>query len=451
MSKTQELGTKSIGSLLLHYSLPAIVAMTASSLYNIVDSMFIGRGVGSMALAGLSVCFPFMNLAAAFGAMIGIGATTVVSVKLGQQDKNGAELALGNVVLLNLIIGVLFAVISLIFLNPILYFFGASDTTIVYAREYMQVLLLGNVITHLYLGLNSVMRAAGYPSKAMYITIVAVVTNIFFNYIFIILMGIGIKGAALGTICAQTLSLIIVLHHFITKKESLTFQKGIFKFIPKIAKQIVSIGLAPFCMNALACVVVMLINTSLLKHGGDMYVGAYGILNRIVFFFVMIVMGFNQGMQPITGYNYGAKQYDRVLKAYSLTLFYAMGLTTLALIICQGFPEIIIKPFTTDEQLLALSEHAIRTVTIFFPLIGFQMVSNNFFQSVGLAKKALFLSTNRQLLFLIPFLLILPEYYGTDGVWWSMPIADGIAAVVALVMVLIEIRKIKNGQISSVL
>ena len=451
MSKTQELGTKSIGSLLLHYSLPAIVAMTASSLYNIVDSMFIGRGVGSMALAGLSVCFPFMNLAAAFGAMIGIGATTVVSVKLGQQDKNGAELALGNVVLLNLLIGVLFAVISLIFLDPILYFFGASDTTIVYAREYMQVLLLGNVITHLYLGLNSVMRAAGYPSKAMYITIVAVVTNIFFNYIFIILMGIGIKGAALGTICAQTLSLIIVVHHFITKKESLTFQKGTFKFIPKIAKQIVSIGLAPFCMNALACVVVMLINTSLLKHGGDMYVGAYGILNRIVFFFVMIVMGFNQGMQPITGYNYGAKQYDRVLKAYSLTLFYAMGLTTLALIICQGFPEIIIKPFTTDEQLLALSEHAIRTVTIFFPLIGFQMVSNNFFQSVGLAKKALFLSTNRQLLFLIPFLLILPEYYGTDGVWWSMPIADGIAAVVALVMVLIEIRKIKNGQISSVL
>ena len=451
MSKTQELGTKSIGSLLLHYSLPAIVAMTASSLYNIIDSMFIGRGVGSLALAGLSVCFPFMNLAAAFGAMIGIGATTVVSVKLGQQDKRGAELALGNVVLLNVLIGVVFAAVSLIFLDPILYFFGASDATIVYAREYMQVLLCGNLVTHLYLGLNSVMRAAGYPSKAMYITIVAVVTNIFFNYIFIILMGMGIKGAALGTICAQTLSLIIVVHHFITKKESLTFQKGIFKFIPKIAKQIVSIGLAPFCMNALACVVVMLINTSLLKHGGDMYVGAYGILNRIVFFFVMIVMGFNQGMQPITGYNYGAKQYDRVLKAYSLTLFYAMGLTTLALIICQGFPEIIIKPFTTDEQLLALSEHAIRTVTIFFPLIGFQMVSNNFFQSVGLAKKALFLSTNRQLLFLIPFLLILPEYYGTDGVWWSMPIADGIAAVVALVMVLIEIRKIKNGQISSVL
>ncbi len=413
--------------------------------------MFIGRGVGSLALAGLSVCFPFMNLAAAFGAMIGIGATTVVSVKLGQQDKNGAELALGNVVLLNVLIGVVFAAVSLIFLDPILYFFGASDATIVYAREYMQVLLCGNLVTHLYLGLNSVMRAAGYPSKAMYITIVAVVTNIFFNYIFIILMGMGIKGAALGTICAQTLSLIIVVHHFITKKESLTFQKGIFKFIPKIAKQIVSIGLAPFCMNALACVVVMLINTSLLKHGGDMYVGAYGILNRIVFFFVMIVMGFNQGMQPITGYNYGAKQYDRVLKAYSLTLFYAMGLTTLALIICQGFPEIIIKPFTTDEQLLALSEHAIRTVTIFFPLIGFQMVSNNFFQSVGLAKKALFLSTNRQLLFLIPFLLTLPEYYGTNGVWWSMPIADGIAAVVALVMVLIEIRKIKNGQISSVL
>jgi Na+-driven multidrug efflux pump len=204
-------------------------------------------------------------------------------------------------------------------------------------------------------------------------------------------------------------------------------------------------------MNALGCVVVMLINTSLLRHGGDMYVGAYVILNRIVFFFVMIVMGFNQGMQPITWYNYGAKLYDRVLKAYSLTLFYAVGLTTLALIVCQGFPELIIKPFTTDAQLLVLSEHAIRTVTIFFPLIGFQMVSNNFFQSVGLAKKALFLSTNRQLLFLIPFLLILPAQFGTDGVWWSMPIADGISAVIALVMVLLEIRKIKSGQISSIL
>jgi len=451
MSKTQELGTKSIGSLLLHYSLPAIVAMTASSLYNIVDSMFIGRGVGPLALAGLSVCFPFMNLSAAFGAMVGIGATTVVSVKLGQQDKFGAEMALGNVVLLNLVIGVLFAIVSLIFLDPILYFFGASDATISYARDYMKVLLVGNVVTHLYLGLNSVMRATGYPSKAMYITLVAVVTNVVFNYIFIIVMRMGIMGAALGTICAQTLSLAIVTHHFSVKSESLRFKRYIFNFRAKIVKQMLSIGMAPFFMNALACVVVMLINTGLLKYGGDMYVGAYGIVNRLVFFFVMIVMGFNQGMQPITGYNYGAKQYDRVLKAFTLTEVYAISLTTIALIVCQFFPEIIIKPFTTDTQLLDLSEHAIQVVTMFFPLIGFQMVANNFFQSVGLAKKALFLSTNRQLLFLIPFLLVLPKYMGTDGVWWSMPIADGISAVVALVMVSLEIRKMKKGQISSIL
>ena len=451
MSKTQELGTKSIGSLLLHYSLPAIVAMTASSLYNIVDSMFIGRGVGPLALAGLSVCFPFMNLSAAFGAMVGIGATTVVSVKLGQQDKFGAEMALGNVVLLNLVIGVLFAIVSLIFLDPILYFFGASDATISYARDYMRVLLVGNVVTHLYLGLNSVMRATGYPSKAMYITLVAVVTNVVFNYIFIIVMGMGIMGAALGTICAQTLSLAIVTHHFSVKSESLRFKRYIFNFRAKIVKQMLSIGMAPFFMNSLACVVVMLINTGLLKYGGDMYVGAYGIVNRLVFFFVMIVMGFNQGMQPITGYNYGAKQYDRVLKAFTLTEVYAISLTTIALIVCQFFPEIIIKPFTTDTQLLDLSEHAIQVATMFFPLIGFQMVANNFFQSVGLAKKALFLSTNRQLLFLIPFLLILPKYMGTDGVWWSMPIADGISAVVALVMVSLEIRKMKKGQISSIL
>ena len=451
MSKTQELGTKSIGSLLLHYSLPAIVAMTASSLYNIIDSMFIGRGVGSLALAGLSVCFPFMNLAAAFGAMVGVGATTVVSVKLGQQDKRGAELALGNVVILNVLIGVVFAAVSLIFLDPILYFFGASDATIVYARDYMQVLLLGNLITHLYLGLNSVMRAAGYPSKAMYITLTAVITNIFFNYIFIILMDMGIKGAALGTICAQTLSLAIVIHHFIVKTDSLAFKRNIFKFRAKIAKQIISIGLAPFFMNALGCVVVMLINTGLKNHGGDMYVGAYGIVNRIVFFYIMIVMGFNQGMQPIAGYNYGAKLYDRVLKVFTMTEIYAVGLTTSALLVCQFIPEIIIMPFTTDVELLEKAEHAIRIVSIFFPVIGFQMVANNFFQSLGLAKKALFLSTNRQLLFLIPFLLILPNYFGTDGIWWSMPIADAISFVVALVLVVLEIRKIKKGQISSIL
>lgn len=451
MSKTQELGTKSIGSLLLHYSLPAIVAMTASSLYNIIDSVFIGRGVGALAIAGLSVSFPFMNLSAAFGAMIGIGATTVVSVKLGQQDREGAEMALGNVVLLNVVLGVVFAILSLIFLDPILYFFGASDATISYARDYMQVILIGNVITHLYLGLNSVMRAAGYPGKAMYITLTAVITNIIFNYIFIILLGWGIRGAAIGTICAQILSLIIVTHHFLNKSESLRFKRGIFKFKSKIVKQIISIGMAPFFMNALGCVVVMLINTGLLRYGGDMYVGAYGIVNRIVFFFVMIVMGLNQGMQPITGYNYGAKQYDRVLRAFILTEFCAVALTTLALLVCQIFPEIIIKPFTSDAQLLEISEHAIRVTTILFPLIGFQMVANNFFQSLGLAKKALFLSTNRQLLFLIPFLLILPLYMETDGVWWSMPIADGISAVVALVMVILEIRKIKRGQISSTL
>ncbi|MBR6686775.1 MAG: MATE family efflux transporter, partial [Paludibacteraceae bacterium] len=351
----------------------------------------------------------------------------------------------------NLVIGVLFAIVSLIFLDPILYFFGASDTTISYARDYMKVLLVGNVVTHLYLGLNSVMRATGYPSKAMYITLVAVITNVVFNYIFIIVMGMGIMGAALGTICAQTLSLAIVTHHFSVKSESLRFKRYIFNFRAKIVKQMLSIGMAPFFMNALACVVVMLINTGLLKYGGDMYVGAYGIVNRLVFFFVMIVMGFNQGMQPITGYNYGAKQYDRVLKAFTLTEVYAISLTTIALIVCQFFPEIIIKPFTTDTQLLDLSEHAIQVVTMFFPLIGFQMVANNFFQSVGLAKKALFLSTNRQLLFLIPFLLVLPKYMGTDGVWWSMPIADGISAVVALVMVSLEIRKMKKGQISSIL
>ena len=443
-NKPLTLGTKSIGSLLLHYSLPAIIAMTASSLYNMMDSMFIGHGIGSMALAGLSATFPFMNLGAAFGAMVGAGASTVVSVKLGQQDYDSANRAMGNVILLNVGIGFLFSVICLLFLDPILYFFGASDNTIGYARDYMVVILLGNIITHLYLGLNSVLRSSGHPREAMNVTLLTVALNFVFNYLFVFVIHWGIRGVALGTILAQIVGLAMVMRYFLKPTSVLQLKKEILRFSSKISGQILSIGLAPFCMNALACVVVTLINTGLKNYGGDLHVAAYGIDNRIVFFFVMMNMGFNQGMQPIAGYNYGAKKYDRVLEVFRYTMGCVVAFGTLGWLACQFLPEWIVSMFSTDTDLNALSSYGLRILTCLLPLIGFQMVCTNLYQSIGKAKIAIFLSTTRQLLFLIPFLLILPSYWGTDGIWYSLPMADGLSALVVCVMIVKLIRELKK-------
>ena len=443
-NKPLTLGTKSIGSLLLHYSLPAIIAMTASSLYNMMDSMFIGHGIGSMALAGLSATFPFMNLGAAFGAMVGAGASTVVSVKLGQQDYDSANRAMGNVILLNVGIGFLFSVICLLFLDPILYFFGASDNTIGYARDYMVVILLGNIITHLYLGLNSVLRSSGHPREAMNVTLLTVALNFVFNYLFVFVIHWGIRGVAIGTILAQSIGLAMVMRYFLKPTSVLQLKKEILRFSSKISGQILSIGLAPFCMNALACVVVTLINTGLKNYGGDLHVAAYGIDNRIVFFFVMMNMGFNQGMQPIAGYNYGAKKYDRVLEVFRYTMGCVIAFGTLGWLACQFLPEWIVSMFSTDTDLNALSSYGLRILTCLLPLIGFQMVCTNLYQSIGKAKIAIFLSTTRQLLFLIPFLLILPSYWGTDGIWYSLPMADGLSALVVCVMIVKLIRELKK-------
>ena len=438
------MGTKSIGSLLLHYSLPAIIAMTASSLYNMMDSMFIGHGIGSMALAGLSATFPVMNLGAAFGAMVGAGASTVVSVKLGQQDYKSANHAMGNVILLNVGIGLLFMLVSLLFLDPILYFFGASDNTIGYARDYMEVILAGNIITHLYLGLNSVLRSSGHPREAMNVTLLTVALNFVFNYLFVFVVHWGIRGVAIGTILAQTIGLAMVMRYFLKPTSVLQLKKEILHFSSKISGQILSIGLAPFCMNALACIVVTLINTGLQTYGGDMHVAAYGIDNRIVFFFVMMNMGFNQGMQPIAGYNYGAQKYNRVLEVFRYTMCCVVAFGAIGWLLCQFFPEWIVSMFSTDAEFNPLSYFGLRILTSLLPLIGFQMVCTNLYQSIGKAKIAIFLSTTRQLLFLIPFLLILPMYWGTDGIWYSLPMADGLSALVVAVMIIKLIRELKT-------
>ena len=429
-----ELGTKPIGKLLLQYAIPAIIAMTASSLYNMVDSIFIGHGVGPLAISGLAITFPLMNLAAAFGSLVGVGASTLVSVKLGQKDYDTAQNILGNVITLNLIIGIGFTIITLLFLDPILYFFGASVDTIAYARDYMQIILLGNVVTHMYLGLNALLRASGHPQKAMYATITTVIINTVLDPIFIYGFNWGIQGAAIATILAQVISLVWQFKTFTNKNELLHLRRGIYKLKNHIVKNTIAIGMSPFLMNLAACFIVILINKGLKEYDGDLAIGAFGIVNRIVFLFVMIVMGLNQGMKHIAGYNFGAQQFQRVDRVLRLTIYGATAVTTTGFLVGELIPELTVSIFTTHEKLIELSATGLRIVVIFFPIIGFQMVTSNFFQSIGMASKAIFLSLTRQLLFLIPCLLILPHFWDSMGIWMSIPISDLAASIVAGIM-----------------
>lgn len=430
-----ELGTENVGKLLKQYAMPAIVAMAAASLYNMVDSIFIGQGVGPMAIAGLAVTFPLMNLSTAFGTLVGVGAVTLISMLLGQKNYYMANRVLGNVVMLNVGIGLLVTILGLVFLDPILYFFGASDATIPYAREYMVIILAGNVISHLYHGLNGVVRASGLPKKAMAATLLAVGLNTVLDPIFIFGLDMGIRGAAIATILAQIVSLLWILKMLSDKNHVVHFSKEVFHFDFKIAERSLSIGMAPFLMNVASCFVVILINRQLQFHGGDMAIGAYGIVNRIVFLFIMLIMGFTQGMQPIAGYNYGAKLYPRVKKVLTLTIICATATTTLAFLAGELIPNAMVSLFTRDAELKELSSHALRIIVAIFPIVGYQIVATSFFQSIGYARKAIFLSLSRQLLFLLPFLIVFPRLWGTDGVWWSMPASDIVAALIALLMI----------------
>lgn len=435
------LGTENIGKLLMQYAVPAIIAMTASSLYNMVDSIFIGHGVGPLAISGLALTFPLMNLAAAFGSLVGVGAATLVSVKLGQKDYDTAQRVLGNVLVLNILLGVAFALVVMPFLDPILYFFGGSDATVPYARDYMEIILIGNAVTHLYLGLNSVLRSAGHPQKAMYATVATVIINTILDPVFIYGFGWGIRGAAIATILAQIIALVWQLKLFSNRDELLHFHRGIFRLKRKIVFDSLAIGMSPFLMNIAACFIVILINQGLKRYGGDLAIGAFGIVNRLVYIVVMIVMGLNQGMQPIAGYNYGAQQYSRLTKVLKMTIVYATVVTTVGFAIGMAFPRLVVSIFTSDTELIDISARGLRIIILFFPIIGFQMVTANFFQSIGMAGKAIFLSLSRQLLILLPCLLILPHFFGELGVWVSMPVSDLLASLVAALMLMMQFRK----------
>mgnify|MGYP002515346396 CR=1 FL=1 len=443
-----ELGDKRIKDLLMQYAVPAIIAMTASSLYNMVDSIYIGhiKDVGSIAISGLAVTFPLMNLATALGTLVGLGASTILSVVLGQKNYEVAGKVLVNELLLNIILGVAFSVVTIAFLDPILMFFGASDKTLPFARDYMLVILLGNVITHMYFGLNNMLRTSGNPKLAMYLTIFTVVSNAILDPVFIFVLDMGIQGAAIATVLCQLLSLIYSVMYFCNQERFLHFPAKLREYTLdwRIAKDSLSIGMGPFLMNSAACIVTLFINQQLAKYGGDLAIGAYGIVNRISFVFIMVNMGFNQGMQPIAGYNFGARRYSRVKKVYWLTVCCTTIVTMCGFILAQFFPEIAVALFTSDPQLTELSEKGLKIVLMAFPLVGFQMATTNLFQCLGMVSKSVFMSLSRQLLFLIPLLYFLPLEFGHEGVWMSFPIADSISIIVAGLLAMNLFKKLKN-------
>lgn len=449
--KFNELAEKPVGRLLASYALPAIVAMTASSIYNIVDGIFIGQGVGEHAIMGLALTAPLMSLTAAFGAMVGVGAATLMSIRLGQKDYNTAQKILGNVVVMNVTMGLLLGVILQIFLTPILNFFGASPDTLPYAHEFMTVILTGNVVTHLYLGLNALLRSTNRPKLAMYSTFGTVGINLVLAPIFIFVFGWGIKGAALATVLAQLCMLVWQLRLFSRKEDFIHLERNTLRPDLRIIRESLLIGLPQFLVNSCACLVAVIITRSMSQYGGDVAVGAFGISNRLIMFIVFVVIGLNQGMQPIAGYNYGAGHMDRLISVVKLTIIYATVVTLAGFIVGVFFPEPCVSLFAKDApELIAEAAHGFSIVVLFFPFVGMQIVSTAFFQSIGMAGKSIFLSLTRQMLFLLPLLIILPHFFDrpTDGVWWAAPISDAMASILSAVLLVTQFRKLRAKQLN---
>ncbi len=454
-----ELGVKPVNQLIRQYAVPGIIAMTASSLYNMVDSIYIGHiaEVGSLAISGLAVTFPLMNISTAFGTLVGVGAATMISVLLGQKNYAVANKVLSNEVTLNIITGLVFTFVALMWMDPILRFFGATEATLPFARQYMTVIAIGNAVTHLYFGLNSVIRSSGSPKTAMGLTLFTVTSNAILDPVFIFVFKLGIQGAAIATVLCQFMALCYTMWFFLDQDKFLHLPRSrkVFRIDWRIAKDSLAIGMGPFLMNLASCIVVLFINQQLVKWGGDLALGAYGIVNRISFLFVMIIMGFNQGMQPIAGYNYGARQYARVREVYVKTAGWATLVCLFGFFISEVLPGPTVSIFTPDPVLHEMAARGLRMMNLAFPIIGFQMVTTNLFQCLGMVNKSIFLSLSRQLLFLLPCIYILPPLLESEaGVWYSFPISDTIAAVVTAffaVGLLRNLGRLKDGDDPAIL
>lgn len=444
MTRLRELATAPVGKLLLRYSLPAIVGTVVMALYNIIDSVVIGHAIDDPnVVAGIAVTFPVMNLATALGMLIGAGAATRVSIVMGQNDKKQAELILGNSVLLTIIIGVCYMTAFAIWLNPILHLFGASPNSLPYAREFLLWVLPGMVLMNLTFSYNNVMRATGYPGRAMATNLIGAGLNLILAPLFLFIFKWGIRGAAIATDISMLVTAFFVMAHFFKKKSTLHFKRGTFHFVWPVIRSVLYIGMAPFLINVAGSVINAIVNTSLLRYGGDNAIAAVVVFNRFVTIFIFVVIGICQGMQPILGYNYGARKLDRLWRTLFLAAVSAVIITSIGSLTGYFLPEPIARMFMQDPQQISCAVNCLKITTITFWLVGFQIVATNFFQSLGMAGKAVFLSLTRQILFMIPLLLILPPHYGLDGVWSCFPISDAVATIVAALMLIWQIRHIK--------
>jgi len=413
-------------------------------LYNVVDRIYIGQGVGALAISGLAITFPVINLTSSLGMLVGSGAAARISIALGRNDRETAEKILGNSLLLTILLNAIFITLLMVYLDPILLAFGASDLTLPYARDYLQIVLLGNVLVSLTYNFNAMMRASGYPKKAMATMLIGAILNIILSPILLFVFDMGIAGVAWATVISMFIGLLFVMNHFTRKSSVIRLRWRRIRLDKDIILSIISIGLSPFSMQIAASAVAVLMNTSLMRHGGDLAVGAYGIINTIMGLLLTIILGLNQGTQPILGYNYGAGNYKRVRETLNYTVKIATLFTTTGLIIGTLLPRQISMAFTTDPELLDITERGVRIAVMALPLVGMQIVASGFFQSLGYAFKSLIQSLSRQLIFLIPGILILPRFFGLDGIWIAIPVSDTLAALLSFTLLTSQVRLLKR-------
>lgn len=442
-NRLTELASAPIGRLLWKYSLPAVVGMLVTALYNVVDRIFIGQMVGPDAISGLAVTFPLINLTTAIGTLVGVGAAARTSIELGRKRPDKARLILGNTFTITWINGAIYIALFAFYLEPLLRAFGASDVTMPYAREYMAVLLPGCLLTNVTYGLNNIMRASGYPGRAMTTMLIGAAVNVVLDPLFIYVFGWGIAGAAVATDISMTVTAVFVLWHFVGNKATVSFGRGIFRLRSKVLLSIISIGAAPATVNAAACIVNMLCNQALAgPGGGDRDIGAAGIMTTYTQLLVTVVLGLCMGMQPVVGYNYGAGLLHRLRRTYLMAVGVASVVTTAGAIFGLFWPSAIARVFSSDAGLIAATDRALSTCLLAFAFVGFQIISTSLFQSIGNATKSIIVGLLRQVVFLIPLLIVLPKYYGIDGVWMSFPASDLVATVVTLWLIIAQFRKL---------
>ncbi len=447
---SKQLGEERITKLLIKFSIPGIIGMLVNAFYNVVDRIFVGNGVGSLGIAAITVAFPVMLLLMAFSMLIGVGASTLVSIRLGQQKKEEAEQIIGNALVLSVSIAIVISAASLIFLEPLLRLCGASDAVLPYARDFTTIILLGSVFQIVSMGMNNFIRAEGNPKIAMYTMLIGALLNCVLNPIFIFGLGLGIRGSALATVVSTLVSASWVMWHFIGGRSTLKIRVENFRIRLDIATSIISIGLAPFAMQLAASLVNVILNTGLKIYGGDIAISGMGIVSSIMTLFLMPLFGINQGLQPIIGYNFGARKYNRVKQALKEGIFAGVAIASLGFIVTRVFPVQLVSLFTeNDTALIAFGVKAMKINLVLLPIIGFQVVGANYFQAVGKPIQAAFLGLSRQVLVLIPTLLILPRFLGITGVLAAGPVSDLIAAIFTVIWLLREMRILSQEQIAT--